>query len=85
MGHKESIQLERWPEYNESLLAKDTFKIPIQVNGKVRDVLEFAATAEQHEIETQALNSPKVEAHLKGKTIVRTIFVAGKMINFVVR
>ena len=85
LGHKESIQLERWPEYNESLLAKDTFKIPIQVNGKVRDVLEFAATAEQHEIETQALNSPKVEAHLKGKTIVRTIFVAGKMINFVVR
>ena len=85
LGHKDSIHGQSWPKPDKKYLVEDTLKIPVAINGKVRDTIIVPADTPQNEIENQALNSPRVEAHLKGKTIVRTIYVSGKMINFVVK
>lgn len=74
-----------WPTADPALLVGDTVSYVIQVNGKVRDRLEIAADAEQSEVERQALELPKVQAHLNGKGVAKTIFVPGKLVNFVVR
>ncbi|MDP2933932.1 MAG: leucine--tRNA ligase [bacterium] len=85
LGHKKSVHLESWPVVDARLLIEDTVKIPISVNGKMRDIIEVANAASQTKVEELALQSLKVEAYLKGKTIVRTIYVPGKMLNFVVK
>ena len=85
LGHKKSIQLEAWPKWEEKYISDDILKIVIQVNGKVRDTIEVPANLHDNEIENQALNSVKVEAHIKGKKIVKTIYVKGRLVNFVVK
>ncbi|MBI4054306.1 MAG: leucine--tRNA ligase [Candidatus Doudnabacteria bacterium] len=84
LGNKKSVHLESWPRYEEALIAEQMLKIPVSINGRVRDVILVPADLTQNEIENQALNSPKIEAHIAGKTILRRVYVSGKMINFVV-
>jgi len=83
LEHKKSIQLEAWPKWEEKYISDDILKIVIQVNGKVRDTIEVPANLHDNEIQNQALNSVKVEAHIKGKNIVKTIYVKGRLVNFV--
>jgi leucyl-tRNA synthetase len=85
LGHKRSVHLESWPAHDEKLLADETVKIPVSINGKMRDIVEVAFNAAQAEVEGAARASAKIQAHLAGKTVIKTIFVPNKMINFVVK
>jgi leucyl-tRNA synthetase len=67
-----------------ALLARDTFELVIQVNGKVRDRMEVPAGLAEAELVARAQASPKVQAHLDGKEIRQTIVVPGKLVNLVV-
>ena len=57
----------------------------MQVNGKLRDRIEVPADASKEEQERLARQSPKVEAHLNGGELAKTVVVPGKLVNFVVR
>lgn len=85
LGHKASVHLQSWPEYDESLLKGDKTTIIVQVNGKLRDRLEVAADKADSEsyIQQLALASAKVKNHLKSSQY-RQIWVPGKLINFVI-
>ena len=74
-----------WPAPDLDLLERDTTEVVVQVNGKVRDRFEAAATLERDELETAARDRPRVTAHLDGKDVVKVIVVPGKLVNFVVR
>jgi leucyl-tRNA synthetase len=74
-----------WPDADPALLASDTVKVVVQVNGKVRDSVEVDAGAGEEELKTAARGLPKVQRHLDGQEIVREIVVPGKLVNFVVR
>jgi leucyl-tRNA synthetase len=67
------------------MLAADTFQLVVQVNGKLRDRIEAPADASSEEQEALAKQSERVVAQLNGGTIVKTIVVPGKLVNFVVR
>ena len=73
-----------WPKFNPELLVEDTLEIPVQVNGKLRDVIRVAATATQQEIEAIALRSEKVQPFIAGKTVKKIIVVPKKLVNIVV-
>ena len=75
----------RWPEANRDLLVADTFQLVVQVNGKLRDRIEVPADASEEEQERLARQSPKVEQHLNGAEVAKTVVVPGKLVNFVVR
>jgi leucyl-tRNA synthetase len=85
LGHSGSLAYETWPMHDESFLTQDTVEIPVQVNGKLRAVVSVAATAEKDEIISSAKNDPKVAQNLEGKTIVKEVFVPGKLVNIVVK
>lgn len=85
LGHKESVHLQSWPAHDETLLKEDVVQIIVQVNGKMRDTVKVAQDTAQNDIENQALDSPKVQAQIAGKTIVKTIHVPGRIVNFVVK
>jgi leucyl-tRNA synthetase len=76
---------EPWPEADEALLVSDVNEIVVQVNGKLRDRVAAPADATREEQEQLARSSPKVQSHLNGAQIVKTVVVPGKLVNFVVR
>jgi leucyl-tRNA synthetase len=82
----ESIHTQAWPKYEEKYLVADTVTIPVQVNGKLRGALEVGAneTEDQKKIEELAKKDANVSQFLEGKAIKKTIYIKGKVINFVV-
>jgi len=76
---------EPWPQADPALLAADTFQLVVQVNGKLRDRIEVPTGTSREDQERIARQSPKVEAHLDGKELAKTVVVPGKLVNFVVR
>ncbi|MFS8655007.1 MAG: class I tRNA ligase family protein, partial [Limnochordia bacterium] len=83
MGHADSIFKARWPEADPALAQAQTVEIPVQVNGRVRAVLEVEKGLDEPAVLDSAREA--VKDHLDGKVIVRTIYVTDKVINFVVR
>jgi leucyl-tRNA synthetase len=54
------------------------------VNGKVRDRFEVDASTPEEELVARASASPKVQAHIDGAQVRKTIVVPRKLVNFVV-
>ena len=67
-----------------ALLVADEVEIVVQVNGKVRDRLTVAATIGDDELLALALASERVQAHVDGKELRKTIVVPGKLVSLVV-
>ncbi len=84
LGHKESIHLERWPEYDAAKIKEESVVIVIQIGGKVRGQFEAPAGIGESEAQTKALGMPEIQKWLAGQEIRKTIFVPNKIINFVI-
>ena len=79
-----SLPYAPWPKYDPALLVESELEIPVQVNGKLRDVIKISATATQAEIETAAKAAEKAQQFLEGKTIKKIIVVQKKLVNIIV-
>jgi leucyl-tRNA synthetase len=84
-GHADSLAYAPWPGHDETLLEEDTVEIPVQVNGKLRGKVTVPKDASQAAILTLAKEEPHVAAQLAGKSIVKEIYVPGKMLNLIVK
>jgi leucyl-tRNA synthetase len=82
-GTVPSLTYAVWPQFNPALLVEDTLEIPVQVNGKLRDVIRVAAAATAAEIEATALQAEKVLPFIQGKTVRKVIVVPKKLVNIV--
>jgi leucyl-tRNA synthetase len=78
-----SLSYSPWPEYDPALLVEDSMEIPVQVNGKLRDVIRVSATATNAELEAAALASQKVQEFIAGKQVKKVIVVPKKLVNIV--
>lgn len=56
----------------------------VQVNGKVRANIEVSKDAEEQDVIAEAKADPKVTEYIKNKELRKTIYVAHKIVNFVV-
>jgi leucyl-tRNA synthetase len=83
LGH-ERLWEQPWPEADPAMLARETFELVVQVNGKVRDRVVVAADLPEDELVERAKALPRVQAHLDGKEVRRAIVVPGKLVNLVV-
>jgi leucyl-tRNA synthetase len=72
-----------WPTFDQSLTEKKEITIVVQVNGKLRANVSVAPGAQQEQVE--GLAKQAVEKWLEDKSIVKIIFVPGRLVNFVVR
>jgi leucyl-tRNA synthetase len=79
-----SLSYAPWPRFDPALLVEDMLEIPVQVNGKLRDVVRVPAGATQAELEQTGLKAEKVQPFLSGKTIKKVIVIPKKMVNIVV-
>ena len=75
----------QWPEYDPAKCVESTVEIVVQVNGKVRARLSVAADIAAPEAIALAKAQPAVAAALEGKTLVKEIYVPGKLVNLAVK
>jgi len=85
LGHHKSLAHRPWPTCDEAKLVENTVELPVQVNGKVRGKITVAAGASEAEVLAAAEGNEAVRAWFEGKTIVKRIYVSGKLVSFVVK
>ncbi len=83
-GHPYSIHQQDFPTWDDDLAAEDIITLVVQVNGKVRDKIEVPAGIEESEAQKLALASPKVQSYVEGKSVAKTVYVPGRLLNVVV-
>ncbi|MFM7804233.1 MAG: class I tRNA ligase family protein, partial [Verrucomicrobiota bacterium] len=79
-----SLTYAPWPAFDPALLVETEMELPVQVNGKLRDVIRMPVGASSAEIEAAALKAEKAQSFLAGKTVKKVIVVPRKMVNVVV-
>ncbi|MFA7495736.1 MAG: leucine--tRNA ligase [Acidithiobacillus sp.] len=83
LGQNGEISKTSWPEADPEALRSDTITLVIQVNGKLRERMDFPADADNASIEKAVLSAPAMQRHLEGKTIRKCIVVPGRLVNLV--
>jgi len=81
-GDKKSINISSWPKYDVKKIIIDSVKLGIQVNGKLRGVLEIADGKSEKEIIEEAKKI--VKNHIEGRVVKKAIYIPGKIISFVI-
>ena len=84
VGETQALAYRPWPMFDAALLVEDTLEIPVQVNGKLREVIKVPADISQADLEAAAKSAEKVKASLDGKAIKKIIVVPKKLVNIVV-
>jgi leucyl-tRNA synthetase len=79
-----SLPYANWPGFDPTLLVESEMEIPVQVNGKLRDVIKVPANADNATLEAAAKASEKVQSFIAGKTIKKVIVVPKKLVNLAV-
>ena len=85
LGNENFISLEKWPEYDEAKTVENTIEIAVQINGKLRSTIIVSKTISKEDAINTAKNDPKVADTINGKTIIKEIFVPGKIVNIVIK
>ena len=85
LGHDDTIAYESWPVYDEKELEVDTIEIAVQVNGKLKGKISVGVDEDQESALAKANAHPDVKALLDGKTIVKEIYVKGRIVNIVAK
>jgi leucyl-tRNA synthetase len=84
LGNTESVFAQPWPQPDQNLLKEDMVEIIVQINGKMRDKISISANVGEQEAAAIAKNSELIKKWLGASQIKKTIFVPGRLINFVV-
>ncbi|MBI2339144.1 MAG: leucine--tRNA ligase [Deltaproteobacteria bacterium] len=84
LGIEGGVSEQPWPSYDETVLEKRAITVVVQVNGKVRAQLSVAPDSPEDEIKTAARAHEKIIPYLEGKNVAKTVYVPGRLVNFVV-
>ncbi len=85
LGHQTTIEDASWPTFDPQALIEDEKTVVVQINGKVRAKLQVPADMIQTDVEQQAFADASVKRYLDGKTLLKSIYVPGKLLSLVVQ
>ncbi|MBQ7035529.1 MAG: leucine--tRNA ligase, partial [Clostridia bacterium] len=74
-----------WPQYDEAKTKASEVEIAVQVLGKIKGRVMIPAEAEQDAVLEIVRADEKIGALLEGKSIVKVIYVKGKLINLIIK
>ena len=81
-GHTDSVFHSQWPVYDEEAMKEDVIEIPVSINGKTRAVISVPRDVDKDTAIATAKEA--VSSRLNG-TIIKEIYVPGRMINLVIK
>ena len=74
-----------WPKINQEQIIDPKIKLVIQINGKTRDVIEINRDEDEKKVVNLITKIDKIEKFLKGKSIIKHIYVKNRLINLVIK
>jgi len=85
LGADGAVLRASWPKSDPGLAKEDELEIPVQINGKLVNVVCVPAGSSSEVVRAAALADEKVQSRIAGKTVVKVIVVPNKAVNLVVR
>ena len=82
MGHNDTIAYEKWPTFEPAAIVDDTVEIAVQVNGKTKTTVNIAKDCDK---DTAIASGKEALGNKLTGTIVKEIYVPGRIINIVVK
>jgi len=83
LGHEDTLAYEPWPSYSEELTKEPEVELGIQINGKIRERMVFAADSDDETIKRKVLEDDAVKRRLEGKTVRKVIIAPNRIVNIV--
>jgi leucyl-tRNA synthetase len=83
LGHTQSLSRAPWPAVLPQFLEDDIIEVVIQVLGKLRGKVQLPKSIDEAGAVSAA--RAQVPLWLEGKEVVKTVYVPGRLVNFVVR
>ena len=83
LGNNSSLAYESWPKFDEALTVDALVEVPIQIMGKIKTKISIERGKSKQELETLALQDPKIVTLLEGLTVRKVIAVPDKLVNIV--
>lgn len=83
LGNKDFIEKESWPKYDDKLAKDEKINLPIQVNGKLRDMIEIDPEIGEEDLRNLVLSQEKIKKYISDKEISKFIYVKGKICNII--
>ncbi len=84
-GFEGMLNQTSWPEYDESKCVDSKIEIAVQINGKVRARIEIAPDISSADALALAKSQPAVAEAINGKTVIKELYVPGRIVNIVVK
>lgn len=81
MGHAESVMLARWPEAVEKYLNEETIELPVQINGKLRGLIQVDADIAEQALRKIVEAEERFRPYINGRKISKFIYVPKKIVN----
>ena len=85
IGGKEMLVHAKWPEYDPAKCVDAAVEIAVQVSGKIKARLTIPSDAAEEEVKALVMADANVQAALAGKSIIKEIYVKGKLYNIVAK
>jgi leucyl-tRNA synthetase len=85
LGHDRSLARHAWPKHDEKKLVESKLELPIQINGKLRGTIWINTDETEDSIFASVKELAGVRIWIDGKTVVKQIYVPGKLVSFVVK
>jgi leucyl-tRNA synthetase len=83
-GHEFSIHNHEWPSWDPELVKEEFSQIPIQINGKLRGLVEVPSSAGQVDVEDAALDMLNIDQKTDNDQVLKVIYVPGKIMNILI-
>ena len=85
LGEEKEISQTPWPTYDEAKTIDDEIEIPVQINGKLKATVVVAKDADEETVTKTVEENETISKLTEGKTIIKKIYVKGKIFNIVVK
>lgn len=85
IGEKEELAYKAWPEYDEEKTIDSKIEIPVQINGKLKAMIEIERDTVEDDVKQIIYENETIKNAVKGKNIIKEIYVKNKIYNIVAK
>ncbi len=85
LGNREMLARAKWPEYDPAKCVDAAVEIAVQVSGKIKARLMIPTDSIEEAVKALVMADANVQAALAGKTVIKEIYVKGKLYNIVAK
>ena len=85
LGNREMLARAKWPEYDPAKCVDAAAEIAVQVSGKIKARLMIPTDSTEEAVKALVMADANVQAALAGKTVIKEIYVKGKLYNIVAK